>query len=149
MVVVASTWESRDLPVLVAAVELCDESDTGTASETAIQDRTGFDSRTVQRALVALAHEDPPLFGQVGEHDFGIHTVAYPTGHARRIVGSWPTPESLAERIVDGLEEAADKEPDEDKRGRLRRAASSVRDVGRELFVDVVAESIKRGMYGS
>ncbi|MFN3002213.1 hypothetical protein [Mycolicibacterium wolinskyi] len=42
----ADTWESRDLPVLKAAVELYEEEGLGpTASD--IEARTGFDEETV------------------------------------------------------------------------------------------------------
>ena len=111
--VISSTWESRDLPVLVAAVELCDDSDQETAMLGELGQRSGLSEGIVGRALRALAREDPPFFDGITESDWGIHGVAYPTGHARRTVGAWPTPELLASRLVAELKKAAEKEPDE------------------------------------
>lgn len=38
------------------------------------------------------------------------------TGHARRTVGTWPTPDAWADGLVEALAEAADQETDEAKR---------------------------------
>ncbi|WP_020387712.1 hypothetical protein [Kribbella catacumbae] len=77
-----------------------------------------------------------------------IMIVGAPTGHARRVVGAWPTPESLADRIIAALNDAADNEPDEAKKGKLRRAAEAVAGVGRDILTDVTAQVITKGMYG-
>lgn len=50
---------------------------------------------------------------------------------------------------VSALNEAADNEPDEAKKGKLRRGAEAVAGVGRDVLADVMAQVITKGMYGS
>ena len=61
------------------------------------------------------------------------------TDEARQVVGQWPTPESVADRIVAALLEAADREPDERKRTKLRAAADALGGFSRDLLVNVIA----------
>lgn len=76
----AETWESRDLPVLKAAVELCEESGRR-LRPSAIETATGFDKDTVQRALRALYRE--PYFEEAtGSFGGEIILVGKPTGEA-------------------------------------------------------------------
>jgi hypothetical protein len=57
----------------------------------------------------------------------------------------WPDDaEHLAERIMAALTEAAEQEPEAEKRGRLRRAAGSVGEVGRDVFAEVLASVITK-----
>jgi hypothetical protein len=72
------------------------------------------------------------------------HTVRAITSEARRAVGQWPTPEGVADRIVAELLEAADREPDERKRTRLRAAAETLGSFGRDLLVNVAANVATR-----
>jgi hypothetical protein len=78
----------------------------------------------------------------------GVVGIGAPTGHARRVVGAWPTPEGLADRIIATLNEAAYNEPDEAKKGKLRRGADAVAGVGKDMLTDVMAQVVTRGMYG-
>ncbi|MGC4940784.1 hypothetical protein [Kribbella sp. DT2] len=143
-----STWETRDLPVLEAIVRLYDE--TGSAMRpSAINAAAGLSEDDLQRALRALRDNEPPFVTKMsGSLGGGIMLVGAPTGHARRVVGAWPTPEGLADRIVAALNEAADNEPDEAKKTKLRRAAEAVAGVGRDILTDVTAQVITKGMYG-
>jgi len=50
-------------------------------------------------------------------------SVSNPTGHARRTVGTWPTPDLWADRLIAALTEAAENETDPDKKSKLRKAA--------------------------
>lgn len=144
-----STWERRDLPVLQIIVRVHDE--TGNSPDPSeICAALGFDDETVQRALRALAQEEPPLITKFQKVLTGrILGVGAPTGHARRVAGAWPTPDNLADRIITALNQAADNEPDEAKKGKLRRAAEAVAGVGRDVLTDVTAQVITKGMYGS
>lgn len=139
------TWFTRDLPVLEAIVALSEETPMVDADD--IDVRTGFDSATVDRALQALKYADPPLLARMdGDMGRRISLIRGVTSHARRLVGQWPSPEVMAERIVTGLEERAENEPDEAKRGRLRRAVEGMTGAGREIAVDVMAEVVKKQM---
>jgi hypothetical protein len=73
----------------------------------------GFEDGDVQGALRALEHEQPSLitrFDKVLTNR--IIGIGAPTGHARRAVGAWPTPDNLADRIIAALKEAAEAESD-------------------------------------
>jgi len=134
------TWETRDLPVLRAIIEASDEG-TWQIGVDEIMSRTCFDGETVQRALMALAGEQPPFFTytdgstMVGSFIVG---VSNPTGHARRTVGTWPTAETWADRLIKALNEAADAEPDPERKGKLRRAAEAVGSLGGQVLGGVI-----------
>lgn len=67
-----------------------------------------------------------------------------PTGEARRAVGAWPTPESLAERLVVAMDQAAEVEQDAEVRGWLRRLSSHLGGAGRDLAVEIAAATLNR-----
>ena len=140
------TWTSRDLPVLRAIVQIYEE--TGQAmSPNQIESRTGLEMATVQLALRALASEDPPFVTKMSRAMGGmVIFVGPPTGHARRAVGSWPTPESIADRLVTALDEAAEREPDPERKGWLRKTAAYLGHAGRDLAVEIGATAINRQM---
>jgi hypothetical protein len=69
-----------------------------------------------------------------------------PTGHARRSVGAWPTPESLAERLIAALDSAADDEQEPEKKSKLKQASRAIGGVGRDVLVEVVAKVITQGV---
>lgn len=118
------TWTTRDLPVLRAVVDLYEEQEEDEIGLWEIQQRSGFDEATVQRALRALNRqpyfEDAEVIGN-GE----IWRVGAPTAEALRAVGQWPSPEVLLNRLIAELQRAAEDEelPDEE-RSKLKRTAA-------------------------
>jgi hypothetical protein len=135
---VESTWETRDLPVLDAIVRYYDEQDGPEIPDVeTFAKLTGMDPGQVARAVRALS----PRFIKTGPSLGGLIDVAIMgvTDEARQAVGQWPTPESLADRIVVALLEAADREPDERKRTKLRAAADALGGFSRDLLVNVIA----------
>ena len=77
-----------------------------------IVEQSGVDADHVEIALRALEGEDPPFITKLERRaSGGISLVGKPTGHARRAVGAWPTPESIADRLVAALDEAAERCP--------------------------------------
>ena len=139
--VMDSTWESRDLPVLAAIVALYDESGAAVRAEQIVE-ATGLTEVDVQRALFALADEQPLFFSTIDGSSLAgraVLAVTQPTGQARRAVGAWPTAETLADRIVAALNAAADDEPDPVKKGKLRSAAAAGGGVARDVFVEVLS----------
>ncbi|WP_418058470.1 hypothetical protein [Pimelobacter simplex] len=144
-----STWESRDLPVLAAVVEICDEDEWGMAEPEQIAERTGLPSEDVEKALWKLAGEQPPFFGFSNDSTFGgrdIGTITRPTGHAQRTVGAWPTPESLIERIVAELHEAAERADTPEEKSRLKKAADAVGGVGKGVMTGVLTHVLTQGL---
>jgi hypothetical protein len=144
---VESTWESRDLPVLAHIVEFYDEH--GHSPDPAyIADACRFDdNKIVQRALRALEHEEPPFITGFDRSMPGkIIGIGAPTGHARRTVGAWPTPDALADRIIAALNEAVEAEVDPEAKSRLKRAAEAVGGVGKSVLTGVLTHVITQGM---
>ncbi|MGY4650587.1 hypothetical protein [Mycobacterium sp. URHB0021] len=122
-------WTTRDLPVLKAIVELYEEKGQERMHVADIVKRVHFDESTVQRAIRAL-YSQPYLTGDGRTAASGNRylRVGPPTGEARRVVGAWPSPEGLLERLVAGLERAAE-DPDrpDEERGKLKQTALFLR----------------------
>lgn len=141
------TWETRDLPVLCALVAAFDEGVPPPIGVQELVGRTGLDADTVQAALWALAGEQPSFFEYRDASTFDGRDlmVELVTGHARRTVGTWPTAEVWADRLVHALIQAAEEEPDEARRGKLRRAADVLGGLGRDVLIDVISAVVTRG----
>jgi hypothetical protein len=133
-----STWETRDLPVLDAIVRYFDQHDGPEIPDVeTFAKRTEIDPGQVGRAVRALS----PRFIKTGPGLGGLTEVPIMgiTDEARQVVGQWPTPEAVADRIVTALLEAAEREPDERKRTKLRAAAETLGSFGRDLLINVAA----------
>lgn len=122
VLVMADTWDSRDLPILRAAVELYDQTGRN-PSAAELGAACGLDKDTVQRALRALYRE--PFFEEgVTSWGGGILAVGPPTSAALRVAGQWPSPEVQLDRLIAALQAAAtDEERPEEERGRFKQAA--------------------------
>lgn len=140
------TWTSRDLPVLTAIVEAFER--TGRVmSPNEIVEQSGLQADQVEAALRALEGDDPPFITKLERRASGeISLVGKPTGHARRAVGARPTPESIADRLISARDEAADQEPDPERKGWLRKTAAYLGNAGRDLAVEIAATAINRQM---
>jgi hypothetical protein len=96
------TWDDRDLPILVALVEMFDAGGSFIQPEE-IAAKTGIDVQTIQVGLRALMYSDPEYVGVTSFDTFEGQAVAcvnYVTGADRRVVATWPTPEGRATEIV-------------------------------------------------
>lgn len=114
------TWESRDLPVLRATVQLHEERGHPIRARE-IERATGLDRETVQRALRALRRE--PYFEKATDSFGGeIIFVGEPTGEALRVAGQWPSPELRLQRLIEAFEAvAADESRPEEERSRAKQ----------------------------
>jgi hypothetical protein len=133
-----STWTTRDQPVLDAIVRYFDEHDGPEIPDVeTFAKLTRMGPGQVARAVRALS----PRFIKTQATYGGPMNVAIVgiTDEAREKVGQWPTPESVADRIVAALLEAAEQEPDERKRTKLRAAAETLGSFGRDLLINVAA----------
>ncbi|SDS08177.1 hypothetical protein [Actinopolymorpha singaporensis] len=138
---IEDTWYTRDLPLLRATVRLCDKSATGGASFTGIAAESGMSESEVHAGLRALDHggyfvKTEGAWGAGIIHVFGV------TGEARRVVGSWPSPETAADRIEAALEALAKNAPTEVEKSNARRALEAIRSAGRDVVVSVAAAVI-------
>lgn len=140
-------WEQRDLPVLRALAEHFDAIDAPRVGIAQFVTLAGMSEDEVQRALRDLWQADPPLINGTK-----VDQLPYPvwvngvTERGLRMVGAWPDPQQLADRLLAGLERAIEAEPDSEQRGRLQRAFETMRGVGREVLVQVAANVISGAM---
>jgi predicted transcriptional regulator len=135
---VHDTWAARDLPVLGATVALLEDSYMVTVADIAA--RTGLDEAAVARALEAL---DP------GYLDFRKTTtggdpkfwyVLKVTPDARRVVGQWPTAETLVDRMAEELSAAARADQNSEQQGLMAYAARLIGDTLRDPMVRVAGQ---------
>jgi hypothetical protein len=137
-----STWEARDLPVLDAAARIIDRD--GPVPGAYIRDiatDAGLEIDEVVRATHAL--EDAGLI-EMAQRSLGggggNWRVCGLSGGARQIVGQWPTPENLADRIVAALQDAADNAPSEEERSRAKRLLDGASGVGKGVLTGVLVK---------
>ena len=101
----------------------------------------GLDPEDVGKALLRLDGEYIEASRSFG----GLSLVDVDRVHpkARRAVGQWPSPMDLAERVLGGIQEAAESELDE-KRGKLRQTAAFLDSSGKDLFINLLASVIAK-----
>ena len=88
------TWAARDPPVLLAVVDIYEETGNYLTRARDVERKTGLDEYAVQRALRKL-NTTPSFFEKVTDSSGGIIAVGPPTGEALRFAGAWSSPEQL------------------------------------------------------
>ncbi|MDQ3381579.1 MAG: hypothetical protein M3546_14905 [Actinomycetota bacterium] len=58
----------------------------------------------------------------------------------RRAVGTWPSADAVLADLVAALREAADREPDPEKKGALRRLADEIAGIAHDVAVNVLTK---------
>lgn len=136
------TWASRDLPVLEAIVTTLDSDPNTIPTLHDIAERLGKPVTEVGKAALALDGSYFELHKLMTGGDFGpwFVTKVYPS--ARIAVGQWPSGEVWTNRLVKALSEAAESEPDERKKSKLRATAEAVAGVARDITVEVLSGGI-------
>lgn len=142
------TWNSRDLPVLVAISSLSDELEGVDPDGVAVS--LGLSSGEVLAAIQALVHggllhEDPSKVGlnAGGEIFYTMPGWLIPSAEGRRAVGLWPSEETALDRMVEQLKAIAnDTGADETTRSRAKRILDTLLDGGRDLGIAVAAAVI-------
>jgi hypothetical protein len=143
-----STWERRDLLVLDAVVRYFDEQDSAEIPDVETFAKiTGMDPSQVGRAVRALS----PRFIKTGPGLGGLTEVPIMgvTDEARQVVGQWPSPQVWVDRLVAALHEAAEREPDPERKGRLRAMAEGLGGFARDVAVGVLSGGITQSIDGS
>ncbi len=143
------TWNDRDMPVLKYLVERFDDPRARRVDNFAeIEQATGLTKEEVECAVFVLAETASPLYIK----GISVAQLPYPivltgvTERARRAVGAWPTPESFAEQFVAGLAATVEREPDPERRSRLRALLGSAGGAMKDLSVAVAAAVISRSI---
>lgn len=140
------TWGGRDLPVLQAIVSAFEDPDQYQPRLGRLTGMCGLPEREVQTALRALANASPPLlqYPRPPEEVTDPIIITDVTERARRLVGQWPTADSLATEITKALSEAAERESDHTKKSRLREAAAFLGETARGVVVEMLSRVIER-----
>jgi hypothetical protein len=135
------TWSTRDLPVLAAVVKFLDDNMGMKTPEGAdIAELLSMDVQDVGRALNTLDGEYIEVRKAMGGPESWDVASVMPS--ARRVVGQWPTAERAVDQLISELEQSAAAEPDQVRKARLHAAASTIRDLARDVVTDVMAKVI-------
>ncbi|MBC3189492.1 hypothetical protein H7X46_00210 [Pseudonocardia sp. C8] len=95
--------------------------------------------RLVDNGYVKTAGDAP------GRNAVGLISGVTERGLVRS--GAWPSDaDRLADQIIAALAEAAENEPEPERRSRLQRAASGVAGVGRDVLAETLAAIATRSM---
>jgi hypothetical protein len=130
------TWYNRELPVLRAAVAAF-ERDLGRLlpEVSDLAEATGLAADDVARAVAALHPEYLDLQTTPGEPTSWfvqrVHTSA------RRAVGQWPSPDTLAAQLAAAMQQVAEHTSDPDAKSRLRRAAEAIGGLAKDVLTEV------------
>lgn len=65
------------------------------------------------------------------------------TAEARRVVGQWPTGESLVDQLASGIAQAAEQEADPEQKSRLRSVASGLASAAKTIAINVASEILE------
>jgi DNA-binding MarR family transcriptional regulator len=136
-------WASRDFPVLVEVARRIDAGAT-TVSLSEVVKTLELSTKDVQRAAKAL--ERRGLLETMSVLDGHVLRVRNLSGAAYLMTGLHPDGDDAISRLISALEQAVEQTTDEDKRGRLRRLADSLKDSPREIVGAVISTAIATGL---
>lgn len=133
---ISETWTTRELPILRAALRRADAGEIPVDAED-LERELGLDGDQLFVAVTAL--EDA---GYVELIHPGFADIKYVRERARRELGSWPSADTMLERLVAVLEQAAADEPEPEKKTRLRAAADVLGGMARDVAVAAISKQI-------
>jgi hypothetical protein len=148
---VTSTWTSRDLLILAAAYRRVEDGARPSVGQfEEMRQELGLSVRDFAAGIEALASADPPYIevevaGGWTDEKAGGGFVTGVSERARRELGAWPTPESLADELVAALRAAAEDADDPEDADRLRQAAG---DLGSSVVKGVLVSLITKTVLG-
>jgi hypothetical protein len=131
-------WETRDLPVLRAIVELCEElGNSPGVNVHQIADRAGLREGEVNHSLALLHRSDPRYIVSFnGGYLFG------PTERAYRELGLWPSADILVDRLLSALEQIAANGTTLDERSAARKVLDALPSIGRDILIGAITNQV-------
>lgn len=133
------TWTRIDLPVLAAAIQYIEDHDYGSLPQAYdLAPALGLDADEIGKAIKRLDGVYVEMFGTMGGLSSNGVKEIYPEG--RRAVGQWPSPEGVADKLIQELQDAADREVDPVRKSRLKAAGAALADVGVKVVGEVLAK---------
>jgi len=110
-----------------------------------VAERAGVELVAVGRAAIALDSAGLITLRRVmSGGDPAPWFVTEVSAQARRWVGQWPSAERIVDTLVRRLSEEADSEPEEQRRSRLREAATTAGGAARGVLVEVLSSVIAK-----
>lgn len=145
---VADVWRSRAEPILRAVAAREGFGNLVTVEE--IADATGLTHEQVDTELIRLLDGD-----YIDASDYSKTAAAGRRGHWKlvspvltergaRTIGMWPTNDPY-ELLVQLLERQISEEPNEERKGKLRRLRDDLGDIGKGTVSGVLVEMMKLG----
>lgn len=134
-------WGFRDLPVLIAIAEFADRGEIVTPAQ--IMQKTGLSEDEVQSAIRALERTDHLLKVQRTGNGRAF-TVSGITGAAYQVTGLHQRRDEAQSQFLELLAQAIDKEPDPEKKSKLKKLRDVSIDVGGQLLANVLGAVFSR-----
>lgn len=106
-----------------------------------LAEETGFDLRTVWKTMKILKDA-----GYVEAYHAGAFSgfVGGVTEKTRRELGSWPSPDSMVDRLARAFADAAERESEPERKKKLRAVADGVGGAGRAVAVELFAAFLRQ-----
>lgn len=126
-------WINRDYPVLREVTTRIDAGEVH-VHQNVIAEATGIEPDDVKRAAAALERRELVTLTK----DTGPVRFAEVSGAAYLMTGLHPDADDALSRLVQVLEQAAERTGDQEERSRLRRAADALLGVSRDVMTGVL-----------
>lgn len=139
-----SMWES-DRRVLAAVVTLYERfGQPLRVSDVRTELGDEPDDNALTQSLRRLA--DHGYIEGIGSWQAGILRIKRVTEKGLRASGFWPSQDEAFERMLRALEEAAEREPDPERKSKKRMIAEAFARAGREIGIEVISAAASSGL---
>jgi hypothetical protein len=132
---------SLDLQVLTCVVEHIERGDAPLRSTVVVEELNAANDEIFRslRRLTDNGYIDATA--TLG----GEYLIKRTTERGLRAASAWPDDaERLASKLIEALADAAENEPEPEKRGKIRAAAKSVAGMGKDVLTDVLATALMK-----
>jgi DNA-binding MarR family transcriptional regulator len=136
--VVEETWVSRELPILRVALEQIEAGETFVKIG-ALKEQLGLSDVSMGVAIRSLEKAGYIEAASLQRGPIAIKDV---TERTRRELGAWPSADGLLEQLVAALTDAANAEPEPEKKTKLRATADVLAGMARDIAVSAIASRI-------
>lgn len=136
-------WETLHLPVLKEVVRTLNSGELGGASSNDLARALEIEPAAVVTAFERLA--DAGLI----ETRAVSHEHARATGcseRAQQLAGEWPSPEDVADRLVEALKSLAENAETPEERSKARKALDAITSLSRDVLVSLAGAAIGRAI---
>jgi len=135
---VDDTWTTRELPILRTALEQV-EAGQSKIDLGALKEELGLDRTSTLVALHAL-YRAGYIDGHVSAS--GAIMITDVTERTRRELGAWPSATSIVDELVVALQDASEREPEPERRSRLKAAAEILGGIARDVAVATMSKHV-------